>query len=58
MTNPYALAQLAADELREKSGFDSYDIAIVLGSGWREGAGAGRGLDSKRLISSTASSAC
>jgi purine-nucleoside phosphorylase len=40
MTNPYALAQLAADELREKSGFDSYDIAIVLGSGWREGAGA------------------
>jgi purine-nucleoside phosphorylase len=40
MTNPYELAQLAANELREKSGFDAYDIAIVLGSGWREGAAA------------------
>lgn len=40
MTNPYELAQLAADELREKSGFDSYDLAIVLGSGWKEGAAA------------------
>jgi purine-nucleoside phosphorylase len=40
MTNPYELARLAADELRERSGFDSYDMAIVLGSGWKEGASA------------------
>lgn len=39
MTNPYELAQLAANELREKSGVDRYDVAVVLGSGWREGAG-------------------
>lgn len=38
MTNPYELAQRAADELRAQSGVDSYDVAIVLGSGWREGA--------------------
>ena len=38
MTNPYKLARRAADELREKSGVDRYDVAIVLGSGWREGA--------------------
>ena len=38
MTNPYKLARRAADELRESSGYDNYDIAIVLGSGWREGA--------------------
>jgi len=38
MTNPYELAERAADELREKSGFDGYDIAVVLGSGWKEGA--------------------
>jgi purine-nucleoside phosphorylase len=38
MANPYKLARRAADELREESGYDSYDIAIVLGSGWREGA--------------------
>ncbi len=37
MTNPYKLARRAADELRESSGYDNYDIAIVLGSGWREG---------------------
>ncbi len=40
MTNPYELARQAADELRSKSGVDSYDVAIVLGSGWREGATA------------------
>ncbi|MGC8509895.1 MAG: purine-nucleoside phosphorylase [Acidimicrobiales bacterium] len=34
----YDLAQRAADELRERSGVDSYDVAVVLGSGWREGA--------------------
>ncbi|MGD0853606.1 MAG: purine-nucleoside phosphorylase [Acidimicrobiales bacterium] len=38
MTNPYKLAHRAAGELRDESGYDSYDIAIVLGSGWREGA--------------------
>ena len=38
MANPYKLARRAADELREQSGFDAYDIAIVLGSGWKEGA--------------------
>ena len=38
MTNPYELAQLAADELRERSGVDAYGVAVVLGSGWKEGA--------------------
>ncbi len=38
MTNPFTLAQLAADELRASSGVDHYDLAIVLGSGWKEGA--------------------
>jgi purine-nucleoside phosphorylase len=36
----YETARIAAEELRIYSGFDSYDIAIVLGSGWREGASA------------------
>lgn len=40
MTNPYELATQAADELRVRSGVDAYDLAIVLGSGWREGASA------------------
>ncbi len=40
MTNPYQLANEAADELRVRSGVDSYDVAIVLGSGWKEGAAA------------------
>ena len=38
VANPYELAERAADELREQSGVDSYDVAIVLGSGWKEGA--------------------
>ncbi|MBW4029924.1 MAG: purine-nucleoside phosphorylase [Acidobacteria bacterium] len=38
MTNPYQLATEAADELRVRSGVDSYDVAIILGSGWKEGA--------------------
>ena len=38
MTNPYDLAQLAANELRNMSGVDAYDVAVVLGSGWKEGA--------------------
>ncbi|MGH3732066.1 MAG: purine-nucleoside phosphorylase [Acidimicrobiales bacterium] len=36
--NPYELAELASVELRERSGVDSYDVAVVLGSGWKEGA--------------------
>ena len=40
MKNPYKLARIAADELREMTGVDKYDIAVVLGSGWREGAAA------------------
>ena len=31
MKNPYKLARRAADELREQSGVDRYDVAIVLG---------------------------
>jgi purine-nucleoside phosphorylase len=38
--NPYELAQVAANELREQSGVDRYDVAVILGSGWREGAAA------------------
>jgi purine-nucleoside phosphorylase len=38
MNDPYELSQRAADELRTATGVDSYDLAIVLGSGWREGA--------------------
>ena len=38
MSNPFELAQRAADELRSRSGVDEYDVAVVLGSGWREGA--------------------
>jgi purine-nucleoside phosphorylase len=38
VTNPYELAELAAIELRTASGVDAYDVAVVLGSGWKEGA--------------------
>jgi purine-nucleoside phosphorylase len=40
MSEPFELARRAAGELRERSGVDAYDLAIVLGSGWREGATA------------------
>lgn len=40
MANPYELAERASVDLRSQSGVDSYDIVIVLGSGWREGAAA------------------
>jgi purine-nucleoside phosphorylase len=36
--NPFELARRASEELREQSSVDSYDVVIVLGSGWREGA--------------------
>ena len=52
MTNPYELAQLAATELREVSGVDSYDLAVVLGSGWKEGAVA---LGEPKSVVSTSS---
>jgi purine-nucleoside phosphorylase len=38
--DPYELAQLASTELRGRSGVDTYDVAVVLGSGWKEGAAA------------------
>jgi purine-nucleoside phosphorylase len=40
VSNPYELSQLAASELREQSGVDAYDVAVILGSGWKEGATA------------------
>jgi purine-nucleoside phosphorylase len=39
-TNPYELARRASEELRSQSGVERYDVAVVLGSGWREGATA------------------
>lgn len=36
--DPHALAQDAAAALQEKSGYDSFDLAIVLGSGWKPAA--------------------
>jgi purine-nucleoside phosphorylase len=38
MMNAYELAAEAANELRQKSGVDQFDVAVVLGSGWKEGA--------------------
>jgi purine-nucleoside phosphorylase len=38
MANPFETARYASDELRVRSGVDAYDVAIVLGSGWKEGA--------------------
>ncbi len=32
------VAQEAADELRRRSGIDSFDVAVVLGSGWKRAA--------------------
>jgi purine-nucleoside phosphorylase len=52
VTNPYELAQLSAQELRDASGVDHYDVAVVLGSGWREGAVA---LGEPRSVVSTSS---
>ena len=33
-TRPYALAEQAADRLRELTGADRHDVALVMGSGW------------------------
>ena len=35
---PVRTRSRAADELRGQSGVDAYDVAVVLGSGWKEGA--------------------
>ncbi len=40
MDDPFELAERAAAQLRERSGVDAYDLAVVLGSGWKEGAEA------------------
>lgn len=36
--DPYELAREAAAALKDKSGFESFDLAIVLGSGWKPAA--------------------
>ena len=33
-TDPYALARDAADALRERTGVETHDVALVMGSGW------------------------
>jgi len=37
-TDPTDVARFAADALRERTGVDRFDIALVLGSGWGEAA--------------------
>lgn len=54
MANPYELAVVAAAELREQSGVDTYDVAVILGSGWKEGA-AVLGTPSGEVLTSTLS---
>jgi purine-nucleoside phosphorylase len=39
MADPLATAEQAADELRNRAGAESFDIAVVLGSGWKAAAG-------------------
>lgn len=38
MTDPGAVAQQAAAEIRERTGVDSHDVAVILGSGWAPAA--------------------
>jgi purine-nucleoside phosphorylase len=38
VTDPLATAQHAADELQSGAGVDSFDAAVVLGSGWKSAA--------------------
>lgn len=38
MTDPDAVAQQAAAEIRERTGIDSHDVAVILGSGWAPAA--------------------
>jgi purine-nucleoside phosphorylase len=43
---PFALAARAASQIRERTGVDSHDVVVVLGSGWREAADSmGPGVD-------------
>lgn len=37
-SKPRLIAQQAADELRSRTGVDSYDVALVMGSGWAPAA--------------------
>ena len=46
MSDPYSLAEQAADVLRRRFGIDRIDVALVLGSGWAQAAeGLGAQLD-------------
>jgi purine-nucleoside phosphorylase len=36
--DPLTVAKNAADELRRRSGIDAFDVAVVLGSGWKKAA--------------------
>jgi purine-nucleoside phosphorylase len=38
VTDPLATAQQAADELQSRTGAGSFDVAVVLGSGWKSAA--------------------
>jgi purine-nucleoside phosphorylase len=40
MTDPYAAAKASARQLARRTGVDSHDIAVVLGSGWAPAADA------------------
>ena len=37
-TDPFAVADAAATVIRERTGADRHDVALVLGSGWRDSA--------------------
>jgi purine-nucleoside phosphorylase len=39
-TDPFAQAEASAAALRERAGVDGFDVAVVLGSGWRAAADA------------------
>jgi purine-nucleoside phosphorylase len=39
-TNPYEAARVAADVLRDKTGIETHDVALVMGSGWLPAAEA------------------
>lgn len=50
MTDPYALAEQAADALRTAFGVPAIDVALVLGSGWAQAAdGLGETVDERPL---------
>jgi purine-nucleoside phosphorylase len=38
VTDPFALAEQAAEELRRRTDVHRHDVAVVLGSGWKRGA--------------------